>query len=69
MLVYFEADASGDVACEELIAVFTLVGMHFKQARDAFFFVFGRVDEVHPFCQRAAIDADEGQTCRHKGRS
>ena len=58
----FKADASCDVAGIELIAFFSLVGMHFKQAGDALFFVFGRVEEVDPFCQRAAVDADECQT-------
>ena len=57
----FQADASSDVACEEFIAVFSLVCVHFEEAGDPLSLSFVVLMRVVPFVQRSAIDADEGQ--------
>ena len=56
-----ESDCRGDVAGVNFLDLFTLVGVHLKQAADALALVLGRVVNVRAGLQNAGIDAEERQ--------
>ncbi len=46
VLVYFRPMHSSDVSCEEFVAVFALVRVHFEQAGNALSLIFCRIEQA-----------------------
>src|SRR3546814_3919892 len=64
----FQADHSGDVACQNFLDFSTVVGVHLQDTADTFFLALDRVVDRFTGMQHARVNAHEGQLTHERDR-